>query len=77
MEAGRRHGHPVSSGVPGDANGDGVVNCTDLTVIKASLGKAYSQAGFNPRADVNGDNVIDIRDLTFVAQQFPAGASCP
>ena len=68
---------PISSGVPGDANDDGVIDCADLTVIKASLGKAYGQAGFNPRADTNGDNLIDIRDLTFVAQQLSAGASCP
>jgi hypothetical protein len=67
---------PINSGVPGDVNGDGVVDCTDLDLVKASFSKTYGQVGFNPRADVNGDGVIDIRDLAFVAQQLPASTSC-
>ncbi len=68
---------PISSGVAGDVNGDGVVDCNDLTFMTNILGKAYGQAGFDPRADMNGDGVIDIRDLAFVAQHLSAGATCP
>jgi hypothetical protein len=67
---------PISSGVAGDVNGDGAVDCADLAMIKVPLGKTYGQAGFDPRADVNGDGVIDVRDLAFVAQHLPDGMSC-
>jgi len=63
--------------VPGDVNGDGVVNCLDLDLVKASFGKRAGQAGFNPNADVNHDGVVNILDLSFVARQVPAGTVCP
>lgn len=60
----------------GDANGDGVVACDDLVVIKASMGRRTGQAGFNPRADVNKDGVVDIRDLSMASKSLPAGTVC-
>jgi len=60
----------------GDVNGDGVIDCSDVALVKASLGKRTGQDGFDPRADVTGDGVVDIRDLTRVNQRLPAGASC-
>jgi len=62
--------------VPGDLNGDGVVNCADLAIIKASFGKKTGQAGFDPRADVNGDGVVNVLDLSAVAKLVPAGTVC-
>lgn len=62
--------------VPGDVNGDGVVNCLDLDIVKASFGKKTGQAGFDPRADVNDDGVVNILDLSLVAKQLPAGTVC-
>ncbi len=62
--------------VPGDLNGDGVVNCADLAIIKASFGKKTGQAGFDPRADVNGDGVVNVIDLAFVSRLLPAGTAC-
>jgi trimeric autotransporter adhesin len=63
--------------VVGDINGDGIVNCADLAIIKASFGKKTGQTGFDPRADVNGDGVVNILDLSIVAKQVPAGTTCP
>ncbi len=63
--------------IPGDLNGDGVVNCADLGIVKASFGKRAGQPGFDPRADVNSDGVVNILDLAFVARQLPAGTHCP
>jgi hypothetical protein len=60
----------------GDVNADGVVNCADLALVRASFGKRTGQAGFDARADVNGDGVVDLRDLTLVSQRLPAGVSC-
>jgi dockerin type I repeat protein len=60
-----------------DANGDGVVNCLDMAIVKASFGKRITQAGFDPRADVNGDGVVNVLDLAIVARNIPAGTKCP
>lgn len=63
--------------LPGDVNGDGVLDCRDTAVVKASFGKRAGALGFDARADTNGDGVVDIRDLSFVAQKLPAGSTCP
>jgi hypothetical protein len=60
----------------GDRNGDGVVNCADLDIVKASFGEKTGQPGFDPRADVNGDGIVNILDLSAVARQLPAGVLC-
>ena len=61
---------------PGDADGDGIATCADLTIVKAAFGKRSGQLGFDPRADLNGDGVVDIRDLSAVAQQLFPGTTC-
>jgi hypothetical protein len=63
--------------VPGDVNGDGVVNCLDLDLVKAAFGTKTGQPGFNPNADVNHDGVVNVLDLAFVASQLPAATTCP
>jgi Dockerin type I domain/Divergent InlB B-repeat domain len=60
----------------GDLNRDGRVDCTDVAIVKAALGKRSGQAGFDARADVNGDGVVDVRDLSLVSQQLPVGSTC-
>lgn len=66
---------PVS-GTAGDVNGDGVVNCLDLALVKASFGKQSGQPGFDPRADVNHDGTVNVLDLQIVASHTPAGTTC-
>ena len=71
---------PVSvtiTAVPGDVNGDGVVNCLDLNLMKASFGKKTGQPGFNPSADLNHDGIVNVLDLSIVARAVPAGTTCP
>jgi len=62
--------------VVGDVTGDGVVDCADVAVVRASLNKRTGQAGFDPRADVNSDGVVNTRDLSFVLQRVPTGTVC-
>jgi hypothetical protein len=67
---------PLPNIIPGDLNGDQVVNCADLKIVKASFGKRQGQSGYDSRADVNGDKVVDINDLMFVSKLLPAGTVC-
>jgi hypothetical protein len=62
--------------VAGDLTGDGVVDCADVAVVRASMNKRTGQAGFDVRADVNGDGVVNTRDLSFVLQRVPTGTVC-
>jgi hypothetical protein len=60
----------------GDVNGDGVINCTDLDIVKAAFGKSAGQPGWDARADVNHDGVINVLDLAFVSQRLSTGTHC-
>jgi hypothetical protein len=62
--------------VIGDVNKDGVVNCTDVDIVKAAFGTTQSEKGFNPEADVNNDGVVDINDLAIVLHHLPSGLVC-
>lgn len=62
--------------VDGDLDGDGVVGCSDLAIVRAALGTMAGQPGFNPVADVNGDGVVDGRDLAFVTRLVPRPGKC-
>jgi hypothetical protein len=59
-----------------DPSGDGKTDCTDLGIVKASIGKKIGQSGFDPRADINSDGVVNVLDLSTVAKQLPAGTVC-
>jgi len=53
--------------VKGDVSGDGVVDISDLAMIKAKLLNKRTLEGIKFSAsDINGDNVVDISDLAMV-----------
>lgn len=54
---------------PGDANGDGTVDITDLGLVLQNFG------GAGPAGDLNGDGAVDITDLGLVLSNF--GVPCP
>jgi hypothetical protein len=62
---------------PGDVNGNGVVDCADIGMVRAAFGRQSGQPGWDARADVDTDGVIDVRDLVFVSRRLPAGTRCP
>lgn len=62
--------------IPGDVNGDGVVNCADIAVVKTAFGTQVGQPGYNANADVNNDGVVNIIDESIVARHLPSGTRC-
>ena len=55
---------------PGDTNGDGLVNFTDLNAVLADFG----QSGMGLPGDTNGDGIVNFTDLNEVLAAF--GTSC-
>ena len=56
----------VSTGVPGDYNGNGIVDAADYTVWRDSLGKT----GAGLAADGDGNNAVDQADYTYWKTRF-------
>ncbi len=59
-----------------DLNSDGLVDCADIAIVQASLGKRVGDPGFDPRADVDNNGVVDVRDLAFVTRRVTTGSRC-
>lgn len=55
---------------PGDINGDGIRDISDLTLFLSAFGLPATNC-----ADINGDGIIDISDLTLFLSGF--GVPCP
>jgi len=60
----------VKVGVPGDLNGDGKCNLSDLVKVAGKFGKNYPDPEFDPNYDINDDNKINLSDLVKVATHF-------
>jgi hypothetical protein len=54
--------------LPGDANGDGKVDQTDLQIVKSELGARAGNPRYNINADVNRDGRIGKIDLAYMLQ---------
>jgi peptidoglycan/xylan/chitin deacetylase (PgdA/CDA1 family) len=49
---------------PGDANGDGLVNIKDATIVSLNWGKTVIGAA---QGDLNGDGTVNIKDATLIS----------
>ena len=49
--------------LPGDLNGDGVVDESDVELFKLALGSAIGHANYNPAADLDADGRVTLNDL--------------
>jgi len=49
--------------IPGDANGDGVVNALDITKVERIIATLDAET---PGADANEDGVVNALDITMV-----------
>ena len=61
---------------PGDVNGDGKVDCSDVNIVKAAMGAYRDRIGYDYRADANNDGVVNALDLAYVTSYLPAGTAC-
>ena len=53
---------PTTPVIPGDINGDGIVNVSDVTaLVNHILNEDYSNAEI---CDINGDGVVNVSDVT-------------
>lgn len=59
--------------IPGDANGDGVVDGSDVTIL-ADNWQATTSAGASV-GDFNGDGIVDGSDVTIIADNWQYGVS--
>ena len=60
--------------IPGDVNGDGVVDIYDLSIVSVAYGTFEGQPGYDPDADINKDGLVDGRDLATVTVNY--GNTC-
>ncbi len=67
----------VTSYVPGDANGDGVVDAGDLIVLVNYLFLGASLPYLANAADPNGDCLIDVGDVIYLSNYLYLGGSPP
>jgi len=56
----------VTTSVPGDVDGDGIVTCADADIVRASSHSQFGDPFFDPRADLDGDDQITCVDLALV-----------
>jgi hypothetical protein len=69
-------GCPDALLIPGDANGDGCVNQSDMGIVLAAYGSGPGDPGWNPAADVNDSCGVGQDDLGIVLANYGQG-DCP
>jgi hypothetical protein len=60
----------VSNTIPGDINGDGIVNMKDVALVAKALGSRPGDSNWNANADLDGNGIIDQKDLSIVLSNF-------
>jgi len=63
-------GPTVSVRLPGDLNGDGVVNILDASILGAAYGSTPTNSNWNPNADINNDGKVDQIDVIIFQANF-------
>ncbi len=60
----------VPETTPGDINGDGSVDLSDLAELLAVYGTCSGDAGYNPAADFDNNGCVDLSDLAILLNNF-------
>lgn len=61
---------PITAAIPGDVDGDGDVDLSDLTLLLGSFGTCSSDAGFNAAADFDNTGCVELSDLAVLLANF-------
>jgi hypothetical protein len=56
--------------IPGDINGDGLVDVADLLWLATTFGTRTGDAGYRRPCDLNVDNAIDVSDVLMLARYW-------
>jgi len=56
--------------IPGDVNGDGIVDASDLFDLSKAYGSEFGDLDWNPECDFNGDNKVDDSDLFELIENY-------
>jgi hypothetical protein len=56
--------------LPGDINGDNVVDIQDFSLLAAAYGSDSSSSNWNTNADLNCDGVVNIEDFSLLAADY-------
>lgn len=56
----------VSSYIQGDANHDGIVNMTDVDMVRTAWQSRQGEANYKPHLDFSMDGIIDIKDASII-----------
>jgi hypothetical protein len=59
-----------AGGVPGDVDGDGHVDVSDLLYLVNAFGTVIGDANYNPACDFNNDGSVDVADLLILVENF-------
>jgi parallel beta-helix repeat protein len=60
----------IEAPIPGDINGDGIVNQQDLATLVQAFGATPESGNWNPAADLNHDGLIDAHDLRILGGNY-------
>ncbi len=57
-------------GLPGDVDGDGDVDLSDLSLVLAAYGSCEGDPAYNPYADIDEDGCVDLLDLAILLANY-------
>ncbi len=66
---------PFTVTLPGDVNGDGVVDQLDIAAVEAAFGVRSGASGYHAPLDLNSDQIINAADLLWLYRHL--GDRCP
>jgi hypothetical protein len=58
------------SNIPGDLNGNGIVDIYDAIMLANAFNSQPSSPNWNANADMNNDGIVDIYDAIFLVRRF-------
>ncbi|MDH5482644.1 MAG: PKD domain-containing protein [Candidatus Bathyarchaeota archaeon] len=63
-------GGTVYVGIPGDIDGNGIVEVKDLLAIALAYGSYPGKVGYQANLDINGNEFIDVKDILIAAINY-------